>query len=107
MNPRTEKKPKREKKQAKNDARPAGTAAECVVAGHATGAMARRYSAQPRTDQVHSGVRDTNFADSQIALGKKIVRQLARGKNGVAQRQGERRRREQHKPGSYVRQLRA
>src|SRR5216683_5905113 len=68
--------------------------------------MARRYAAQPWTDQVHSGIRNANFADSQIALGKEIVRQLARGKNGVAQRQGDLRQCEQHKPGSYVRQLR-
>src|SRR6266705_263076 len=106
IEPRSEDKPQRDENQAVNDDRPAGTAAECVVAGHATGAMARRYSAQPWTDQVHSGVRDANFADGQIALGKEIVRQLARGKNGVAQRQGDLGQREQHKPGSYVRQLR-
>src|SRR6266704_3585692 len=68
--------------------------------------MARRYAAQPWTDQVHSSVRNTNFADAQIALGKEVVRQLARGKNRVAQRQGDLGQREQHKPGSYVRQLR-
>src|SRR6266705_6441046 len=68
--------------------------------------MARRYAAQPWTDQVHGSVRDTNFSDSQIALGKEIVRQLARGKNRVAERQRDLGQREQHKPGSYVRQLR-
>src|SRR5205823_2684769 len=86
--------------------RSASTAAECVVAGHATRAMTRGYTAQPWTDQVHGGVRDTNFADSQIALGKEIVRQLARGKNRVAQRERDLGQREQHEPGSDVRQLR-
>src|SRR5437879_9596885 len=68
--------------------------------------MAGWNPTQPRVDQIHRGIRESDPSDAQASRGEQVPAQLMRGKHGVSKREGNLRQGKQEKSRCDIRKTR-